>query len=99
MQSFGERLDELRPPPSSDPPDEDLVRALASTKPLMVEFAMLAEDIAVHDSRDAAKALFEGLEHVLAGYDVRRGFVGALRSERYWNPMTVRLTRSESSCS
>jgi hypothetical protein len=79
MQAFGEGLDELRPTSSPEPPDEDLVRALEATKSSMIEFTTVAEAIAVHDARDAARALFEGLEHVLVGYAVRCGYVGSFR--------------------
>ncbi len=63
MRFLGEQLDGL---PSvalstAEQADEQLIQSLKATTPFMVEFTLLAEDIAVHDARDAARALFEGL--------------------------------------
>lgn len=89
MQWFGEQLEALAPDKSLATSDDALLEALERTKIPLLEFARLAEAVAVHDSKDGARALIKGFEYVMLQYDVKAGFAGSFNECQFDLPKFV----------
>lgn len=57
--------------------DELLVNSLEKTKSLVLEFALIAEAVAINNAAEAAEALYRGFEHILVHYHPPFGFSGS----------------------
>jgi hypothetical protein len=83
VKSLSDRIEDRASKMTGAVPDEELVRALEDTKPLIVEFARVAEAISTHDAREAGQVLFKGFELVLAGCDVKPTFAGRFQDTEF----------------
>ena len=77
-----EQLRGLVPNQELERPYDQLLASLAGTSELIVNFARLSEDIAVHGSERSAEAAFKGFEGIAALYGPPEGFGGTFF--HYW---------------
>lgn len=69
--------------------DNHLVGAIQQTLPLVTDFARVTEEVAAHDSREAARGLFRGFAPLFSQYNLPPGFSGAFFDVQFDLPKFV----------
>jgi hypothetical protein len=80
IPAIAKRVEELTPQfrnEGREQWDDDLVKAIQQTLPLVTEFARVADEVAGHGSQQAALGLFRGFAPLLSQYNLPPGFSGA----------------------
>jgi hypothetical protein len=92
IPAIAKRVEELSPKlrgEERDQWDEDLVRAIQQTLPLVTDFARVAEEVAAHGSQDAALGLFRGFAPLFSQYNLPPGFSGGFFDVQFDLPKFV----------
>ena len=79
IPAIAKRVEELTPKlrrEERDQWDDQLVSAIQQTLPLVKDFARVANEVAAHDSREAALGLFRGFAPLFSQYNLPPGFSG-----------------------
>jgi hypothetical protein len=84
MATLTDELKKISPDLSSpENPDIALLDALDKTKPLCCEFANVANALALHDSTEAANALYKGFSGILEDYHLPQGLSGGYYNHQF----------------
>ncbi len=79
MEWLTDEIETLQPDFSKDGERDDLfIEALDKTKQLILEFARLAEVVAIINTSEVALSLFKAFKRILEHYNVPRGFSGVI---------------------
>jgi hypothetical protein len=92
IPAIAKRVEELTPKlrrEERDQWDDHLVRALQQTLPLVTDFARVADEVAAHDSQEAALGLFRGFAPLFSQYNLPPGFSGGFFDVQFDLPKFV----------
>ena len=64
-------------------PDELLIEAINQTTELVIDFARLAQSIAIMNTSEAGLALYKSFDKILEHYNVPRGFSGVIPTDDF----------------
>lgn len=92
IPAIAKRVEELTPKLRSEERhqwDDDLLRAIQQTLPLVMEFARVADEVAAHNSQEAAVGLFRGFAPLFSQYNLPPGFSGSFYDVQFDLPKFV----------